>query len=803
MSNTRSRSPFAPWFAALAGAASLLVAMLVVSAAPARASVAVGTDLAGVDTLALIAQAGADATDVGDAYATHVAGEVALDLPLTFAEVLGGDVAGDMGYVFYGPAGFVLVRDMHEVVAPPERDAYVETMRDNLVGSGALYGATQTNDVRWQSEGAWEAVDFWFEGYDAGYTLYGDANFLFLDDSTWYVLIVFPVDEGGTFHEGCGGAIRNSIRPATADDAASTETLYPLGVRSGIVTEAIEVAVQDGPTPAVAPVFETTVDGHAYAVYCESMTWHDAKAFCENLGGHLVTITDFYEQQIVAGLTEMGAEKGDKANYWIGLTTETGSPAWVTGEPYDYNNWREGQPDGYIESDGRAERYAHIFADDRTGTDVFNHTWNDACDAGSNDMWYFALDRFGFICEFDEPAQAQPAAADAGGLPAGPAAPAGDASIVDANATNLLVGIAYDRAKAICDYTVAENIVAMSEEEGGSAFGRVINEELGLAEFSQVYAFAHWGDMMAAVFTVPDGSPAFLNAFADSWQLADGSNISGDVKSLFDAVQARAGLPALYERPVGWTDDVVVVLATYESGYALVTNFHGFDETSVEAYTVVCRLADGGDWAGLVTDLIGNGAIAGSPFPAFAGQTYGDQYVAPLPDNGVPSAVDSAPGGLPATASPAGTSISGYPDAVLSTDDRLNILGKWPFSDRLIQLFDSLAGWDVDGALPVFPGALTAADLVSHHVMQDNAELHDELAVHGPLLRAMTWSVVEVVPCDPYRLQERVGGDLYWFDDGYLIYVDCTEASEGETVHTLIAVYALQWGGTWWLVFEG
>ena len=86
--------------------------------------------------------------------------------------------------------------------------------------------------------------------------------------------------------------------------------------------------------------------------------------------------------------------------------------------------------------------------------------------------------------------------------------------------------------------------------------------------------------------------------------------------------------------------------------------------------------------------------------------------------------------------------------------------------------------------------------------MQGNAELHGALVSHGPLLRAMSCNVVEIVPCDPYRLQEREGGDLYWFDDGYLIYVDCTEASEGERIHAVFDVYALQWGGSWWLVFE-
>ena len=63
------------------------------------------------------------------------------------------------------------------------------------------------------------------------------------------------------------------------------------------------------------------------------MTWDDAKAFCEKLGGHLVTITSQLEHDFVSSLFEGGCW------CWIGMnTTEQGS-AWVTGEPVTYTNF--------------------------------------------------------------------------------------------------------------------------------------------------------------------------------------------------------------------------------------------------------------------------------------------------------------------------------------------------------------------------------------------------------------------------------------------------------------------------------
>ena len=79
-----------------------------------------------------------------------------------------------------------------------------------------------------------------------------------------------------------------------------------------------------------------TVDfnGHRYERIEESMTWKQAKKYCEDRGGHLVTITSAAEQEVVQELVK----GGEKAQYWLGGTDEDkeGEWKWVTGEPWDY-----------------------------------------------------------------------------------------------------------------------------------------------------------------------------------------------------------------------------------------------------------------------------------------------------------------------------------------------------------------------------------------------------------------------------------------------------------------------------------
>lgn len=115
-------------------------------------------------------------------------------------------------------------------------------------------------------------------------------------------------------------------------------------------------------------------DGHTYHLYNEVLTWDEAKEKCEQLGGHLVTITSAEEQEAVAELVKGQA----RFAYWIGGRKDKES-VWVTGEEFSYSNWAPGEPN----EDGGEDSY-QINRD--------SGTWND----------YLGTKReAGFVCEWD------------------------------------------------------------------------------------------------------------------------------------------------------------------------------------------------------------------------------------------------------------------------------------------------------------------------------------------------------------------------------------------------------------------
>ena len=83
-----------------------------------------------------------------------------------------------------------------------------------------------------------------------------------------------------------------------------------------------------------------------YVLVNKTLTWKEAKAEAESMGGHLATFNS--EQEWDAMVAEVGLTNISNDNIWLGATDEVeeGVWKWVTGEPVTYNRWDEGQPDG-------------------------------------------------------------------------------------------------------------------------------------------------------------------------------------------------------------------------------------------------------------------------------------------------------------------------------------------------------------------------------------------------------------------------------------------------------------------------
>ncbi|MBN1269725.1 MAG: protein kinase [Kiritimatiellae bacterium] len=74
--------------------------------------------------------------------------------------------------------------------------------------------------------------------------------------------------------------------------------------------------------------------GHRYLFVPVFARWAEARALCEELGGHLLTVTNEGEDEFIRSLFKTGGR------FWMGLCTRAdGTSEWVTGEPFKYMNF--------------------------------------------------------------------------------------------------------------------------------------------------------------------------------------------------------------------------------------------------------------------------------------------------------------------------------------------------------------------------------------------------------------------------------------------------------------------------------
>lgn len=122
-----------------------------------------------------------------------------------------------------------------------------------------------------------------------------------------------------------------------------------------------------------------------YELYNATMSWKDAKSYCEKQGGHLVTITSQGEMDIVRELVSQGG----RWCYYMGITDEDSEGNWknITGEPINYTNWINGEPN----NENAIEHYGVV-------RNIDGNNWNDVVNVYKNNP-------VGFICEyeFEEP----------------------------------------------------------------------------------------------------------------------------------------------------------------------------------------------------------------------------------------------------------------------------------------------------------------------------------------------------------------------------------------------------------------
>ena len=175
--------------------------------------------------------------------------------------------------------------------------------------------------------------------------------------------------------------INTSIR--TASDQQPVTVTTPITVTTTIISPAPDT------TQMIQSAQTTQLSGHIYKVYDIGMTWDDARQYCATRGGHLATITSPDEQEQVELLLSAQGMK----SYWLGGRKIDGAWTWITGEPFEYSNWEEGQPDGVGDE---AACYLQIFnTPDSNSVPV---TWDDTYIAGDTGGG-LKYQQIGTICE--------------------------------------------------------------------------------------------------------------------------------------------------------------------------------------------------------------------------------------------------------------------------------------------------------------------------------------------------------------------------------------------------------------------
>jgi tetratricopeptide (TPR) repeat protein len=107
------------------------------------------------------------------------------------------------------------------------------------------------------------------------------------------------------------------------------------------------------PTGTPDPRVLNPANQHRYLFVSSARTWHEARNYCALQGGYLATIQTAAENDFVYQLT------GGNTSFWLGATDEAeeGVWYWVTGEPWTYKNWAEGEPSNSNEENVRRENY--------------------------------------------------------------------------------------------------------------------------------------------------------------------------------------------------------------------------------------------------------------------------------------------------------------------------------------------------------------------------------------------------------------------------------------------------------------
>ena len=135
--------------------------------------------------------------------------------------------------------------------------------------------------------------------------------------------------------------------------------------------------------------------GHTYQRFDGSMSWDEAKNYCESLGGHLATIGSTTEQDFIRALIA----DGQRHVYWLGGERDSENNwHWLTESPFAYTNWSENQS---VRQESQDDKLI-MHRVSPTKETITPGTWNAIPAKGDAKELFYGRGHIGFVCEWDK-----------------------------------------------------------------------------------------------------------------------------------------------------------------------------------------------------------------------------------------------------------------------------------------------------------------------------------------------------------------------------------------------------------------
>ena len=184
--------------------------------------------------------------------------------------------------------------------------------------------------------------------------------------------------------------------PFSIDPEVPMETVNP--IHAPVPTASILPVEPETPEETEAPVEtdapEETAAEPTYEIYLADVTWEEARALCDQKGGHLATVRNEEQYNEIIRL----AEENGASFVWLGAyRADNAQWYYVTGDTLSYTVWDKNEPSA-LDSDGTREDYLLLWYRKNQGYWSYNDMRNDPVSVAARTY----SGKLAYVCEYDK-----------------------------------------------------------------------------------------------------------------------------------------------------------------------------------------------------------------------------------------------------------------------------------------------------------------------------------------------------------------------------------------------------------------